>query len=303
MKAIFDTRSDTRYDDEIVERYHFPNRYLSEARKALNDWIVYREPRRGGGRMAYVAVARVTRITPDPSRSNYSYAIMRDYLPFDVQVPLRGPTRYYEMRLANLERPNQIGAALQGRSIRVISDQEFGSIARAGLPESIDSATRDPTEMGYSQADTEVRDFVHAPSEEQERRIDQMLINRPFRDAAFRKSVVQAYEGRCAVTGLRIINGGGRVEVQAAHILPVAEGGPDIIQNGIALSSTCHWLFDRHLICLTDSYRLLVSHNNVPEQLRNLFRTQGNHIHLPKNERLWPKREYMARHRERFGAS
>ena len=71
----------------------------------------------------------------------------------------------------------------------------------------------------------------------------------------------------------------------------------------LALSSTCHWLFDRHLICLTDSYRLLVAHNNVPEELQNLFTTQGDHIQLPKNERLWPKREYMARHRERFGAN
>ena len=104
MKAIFDTRSDTAYDDEIAERYHFPNRYLPEAGKALNDWIVYREPRRSGGRMAYVAVARVTQIAPDPSRENHSYAIVRDFLQFDVPVPLRGPTRYYETRLENLER-------------------------------------------------------------------------------------------------------------------------------------------------------------------------------------------------------
>ena len=107
MKAIFDTRSDTSYDDEIIERYHFPNRYLPEAHKALSDWIVYREPRRGGGRMAYVAVARVTQITPDLSRENYSYALIRDFLPFDVPVPLRGPTRYYETRLENLERPSR----------------------------------------------------------------------------------------------------------------------------------------------------------------------------------------------------
>jgi putative restriction endonuclease len=32
----------------------------------------------------------------------------------------------------------------------------------------------------------------------------------------------------------------------------VAEGGPDVVQNGIALSATAHWLFDRHLIALTD---------------------------------------------------
>ena len=47
MKAIsFDTRHDTAYDDDLVRRYHFPNRYLSDTRKYVGDWIVYREPQR-----------------------------------------------------------------------------------------------------------------------------------------------------------------------------------------------------------------------------------------------------------------
>lgn len=46
MKTIFDTRPDTAYDDDLVRRYHFPNRYLSDAWKYVGDWIVYREPRR-----------------------------------------------------------------------------------------------------------------------------------------------------------------------------------------------------------------------------------------------------------------
>ena len=128
----------------------------------------------------------------------------------------------------------------------------------------------------------------------------QMLINRPLRDAAFRTSVVKAYDERCAVTRLRIVNGGGRAEVQAAHIWPVADGGPDVVQNGIALSATCHWLFDRHLISLTDSYGRLVSHNRVPAELRNLFEKQVDRIHLPADERLWPRPEFVTRHRDRF---
>ena len=80
-----------------------------------------------------------------------------------------------------------------------------------------------------------------------------------------------AYDNICAVTKLRIVNGGGKAEVQAAHIWPVAAGGPDVVQNGIALSGTAHWLFDRHLISLTDDYRLLVSHNKVPKELQGLF--------------------------------
>ena len=50
MKAVFDTRPDTGYDDDIVRRYHFPNRYLPAAEQCVGDWIVYRETRRGSGR-------------------------------------------------------------------------------------------------------------------------------------------------------------------------------------------------------------------------------------------------------------
>jgi putative restriction endonuclease len=128
-------------------------------------------------------------------------------------------------------------------------------------------------------------------------------VNRKIRDANFRRHVCEAYDDRCAVTGLRIINGGGRSEVQAAHIWGVGEGGPDVVQNGIALSGTIHWLFDRHLISLTDEYRLLVSHNKVPSELRVLFERQLDRIHLPKDKRLWPHPTYIERHRERFMAA
>ena len=72
MKAIFDTRAESGYDDDIVRRYRFPNRYLAIAQQAVDDWIVYREPRRAGGRSGYVAVARLLRIEPDPELPGHS---------------------------------------------------------------------------------------------------------------------------------------------------------------------------------------------------------------------------------------
>ena len=112
-----------------------PNRYLSEARKTLGDWIVYREPQRGGGRRGYVAVARVTHIESDPSDSGSSYARLADFLPFDAVVPLRRGEAFYERRLGAVADPALIGAALRGKSIRTISDAEFGAITCAGLHE------------------------------------------------------------------------------------------------------------------------------------------------------------------------
>ncbi len=85
------------------------------------------------------------------------------------------------------------------------------------------------------------------------------LVSKPKRETWFRDAVLQAYDARCAVTGWKLINGGGRAEVEAAHIKPVERGAPDGIQNGIALSGTAHWMFDRGLIGFSDALDILVS--------------------------------------------
>lgn len=82
--------------------------------------------------------------------------------------------------------------------------------------------------------------------------------------------------------------------------MPVAIGGPDVVQNGIALSATVHWLFDRHLISVDEDYRLIVSHNRVPSELRNLFRPEREGLHLPQDRRLWPGQSFLTHHREAF---
>jgi len=133
-----------------------------------------------------------------------------------------------------------------------------------------------------------------------DRQVEQILLNRKIREATFRLEVCRAYNDTCAVTGLRIINGGGRAEVQAAHIKPVAVGGPDVVQNGIALSATVHWLFDRHLISIDENYKLLVAHNRVPSELRNLFRPESQGLSWPKDPKLRPHPAFLAHHREAF---
>lgn len=303
MKAIFDTRPGTDYDDDISRRYHFPDRYLAQAKSAVGDWIAYREPRRAGGRSGYVAVARLAAVSRDPRLPQHSYAHLEDYLPFDAVVPLRRPEGgHYEMALDAVRSPSLIGSSLQGRSIRTISDQEFGAIARAGLRETLSPQEAVRLGLGADMADPETAELLRLPKEKQERRIVSMLVNRRIRDAAFRRAVCDAYDNTCAVTGLRIVNGGGRSETQAAHIWPVAAGGLDVVQNGIALSSTIHWLFDRHLISLTPELGLLISHNKVPAELRSLFPRQEERIRLPSDRRLWPHPDYVRRHQEAFGS-
>lgn len=111
MKGIFDTRAGSGYDDEIVSRYHFPNRYLPAAQQCVGDWIVYREPRRNRGRSGYVAVARLARIQPDAQRVGHSYAFVEDFLPFDMTVPLDRGGDYYEGILRAVGDRTRLGAA------------------------------------------------------------------------------------------------------------------------------------------------------------------------------------------------
>jgi putative restriction endonuclease len=300
MKAVFDARPGSGYDDEIQTRYHFPDRYLNEACKAVGDWIAYRAPRRGGGRIGYFAAARVAGIDPDPRRPGHSYAWMENFLPFDEIVPLERSTGFYERQLNFVARRSLIGRTLQGRSLRTISEIEFGDIVRHGLGETLDPANAVRLELDSAHTDPETLALLNASKEEQERLIVQILMNRKIRDASFRRQVCQAYDNTCAITGLRMVNGGGKAEAQAAHIWSVAAGGPDVVQNGLALSATVHWLFDRHLISLGDDYGLLVSHNRVPGELRSLFDRQLQRIRLPKNRALWPRPQYIQRHRAAF---
>jgi putative restriction endonuclease len=141
------------------------------------------------------------------------------------------------------------------------------------------------------------------PAGERNWLIETVLSNRIVRDASFSGAVYDAYDNRCAVTRLRIMDAKGNSEVHAAHIWAVAAGGPDVVQNGIALSATVHWLFDRHLISLTDDHRLLVAEGWIPSEFRALFERFGEKINLPGDTKNWPHPSYLAKHRALFFAT
>ncbi|NKQ73439.1 HNH endonuclease [Rhizobium sp. UPM1132] len=302
MKGIFDTKRDSGYDDEIAFRYHFPKPYRRIAETLVGERIIHREPQRNRGRRAFVATAKVVRVRDASSRPGYAYAVMSEYREFDEPVPFVRNGRYWETSLRSISNPKLVGLFVRGKSIRTVPEADFAAIVRAGLSETLMPNNAIRLELDPKHVDGPRQELLDLPLEEQERRIEQILMNRKIREASFRRKVCDAYDSRCAITGLRIVNHDGKSEAQAAHIWSVADGGPDIVQNGIALSATVHWLFDRHLISLTDDYRILVSHNKVPGELRTLFAKQMDRIHLPEDARLWPHPAYVARHRERFGS-
>lgn len=309
-KAIFTTKIDPTYDDIPEVRYHFPRTYLNQAEQSVGDWIIYYEPRRpsadltkSGGRQAYFATARVDRIVPDWKRPDHFYAEVSQFLEFARPVPFRENGHYYETALRKADGSTNKGAF--GRAIRILRDSEYDLIWRTGFSQLIDidppadhlerPAENYPPLVAEEQAPFNSEKIQFS----QERRIVERLVSRPFRDRAFAVAVKEAYEDTCAVTGLKMINGGGRSEAQAAHIRPVADKGPDSIRNGIALSSTIHWMFDRGLISIDDNFRVLVAEKLVPEPIARLL-PDDRQLRLPSRRDLWPHPTFLAYHRTTF---
>ena len=301
MKAIFDTRPDTHYKDAITSLYHFPARYLMVANQTIGDWIIFRQTQRGSGKPAYISTAMVQSVVADPDDSTHYFARISSYVQFYQSVPFRKQDdSYWEDSLRGVT-PDKAGAAIQGKSIRPIPDQNYIEIVYKGLAEMLQQAFVDRLELNtalnplYDPDKTpELQDALT-----RERIVQSLTSNRIVRDAAFRGLVLDAYENTCAVTGLCIINGQGKVETNAAHIKPVADDGPDIVRNGLALSATCHWAFDRHLLSLTDDGEL-ISSRELPRRFRRLLPADGERIYFPTNEALRPSPTFLAHHRTVF---
>lgn len=247
--GVFMHKDGSIYDDIPEVRYQFPKIYLSRAKQMVGDWVVYREPVKIPQSKGFFAVAKVQDIVSDPDVTDRYRAIIEagSYLPFSPTVPHKVDGEPVERDLANAQ-----------AAVRPLSNSDFARIIAFGLPDE-DFLPR----SGDPESIDRVRD-IQTPFEV-ERSVVQTLVSKPFRDRAFRRAVMEAYDGRCAVTGWKLVNGGGRLEAQAAHIRPVEHNGPDSIRNGLALSGTAHWMFDRGLIGFSDNHEILV-HRKVNDR-------------------------------------
>ncbi|MEM9630380.1 MAG: HNH endonuclease [Pseudomonadota bacterium] len=297
MKAVFDTKPTSVYDDDQTEHYQFPRRYLNTVTQCIGDWVVLRRPRADGGNLAYFAVAKIGAVEPDQNDAAMSYARYADFMPFDNPVPWYANDRYAEEALRNIPRA-EVGVYLRGRSVRPISGDDFLDLVVSGLARTLSEGGL-PSYL-LDGAGSILEALAGELPEERERRVQQVLTSRPVRDANFRTLVCDAYDNRCAVTGLRMFDHKGNPEVQGAHIWGVAQGGPDVIQNGIALTATVHWLFDRHLISLSDDYKILVAESRIPSAFWGFFGGLRRQLLLPKREADRPHSGYIGKRRELF---
>ena len=291
--GVFIHRSDSIYDDSLAERYQFPSQYLTRVQECINGWIVYYEPTKVLNARGYYAVAKVQEVIPDPRAPNMYIAVIEagSYLPFVNPVPFKGPDGIIERGVLNES------GAISGRAhsaVRPLSAVDFNRIFDIGMAESTAELPRVDPVLERS----ELRDEQIPFGYEEERNRANYLSSRIVRDRVFRQVVLRAYDAACAMTGLKLINGGGRAEAEAAHIRPVAANGPDIVSNGLALSGTVHWMFDRGLISVAENDDILLSrYLNDPDGVRHLLNKTGR-IWRPERVSDQPHPQFLAWHRE-----
>jgi putative restriction endonuclease len=81
----------------------------------------------------------------------------------------------------------------------------------------------------------------------------------------------------------------------------VEKHGPDIVNNGLALSGTAHWMFDRGLISLSDQLEILVSRKvNDIESVLSVINKDGR-AHLPLRHADRPHPHFLQWHRHHHG--
>lgn len=274
--GVIVTRRHPGYKDVPGVRYHYPKKIYQRALESLvGSLVLTYEPRRGGtsasssggGRSVFTGSAFIKELREDPDSIGHGFAELRYTIDFNTPVPIA--------------HTSISGKALQS-AVLPIPYEEAERIVRLGL--SVERSIEGLAD-------------IEALQDLQVRPIEQIIQNVRVRDASFRYRVVETvYQGRCALTGVRMTNGNGRAEADAAHVRPVAHDGPDTVRNGIALMKSLHWAFDRGLLSLSDEGRILTVERGLDESVCRLLRPDGFAL-LPTSLNDRPHPSFLQWHR------
>ena len=265
--------------------------------------IIY-EPRSGGrGRMSYVGWAALRGIpVRSPRLTENGQPLWEVHYVDRVQgLPNPVPRDYLGEPLERWLRdlpPQNRNVVSSGASVRWLEEEEGRLILELGHAGQLGIAS----EYSIEPADGET-----LVAERTRKVIDAVV-----RDARFRRQVMSAYQFRCAVTGLTVGSlpeGRATRLLDAAHIRPVGDQGPDSVTNGLSMTPTVHRLFDEGLVTvrwqeaelqLLRSPVLELEMIESPEQGTKIRLETGMRLMLPGDRSSWPSPEQVRYHQRQI---
>lgn len=127
------------------------------------------------------------------------------------------------------------------------------------------------------------------------------------RDARFAVQVISGYHFTCALTGYRLNSDSGFNLLEAAHIQAHSKRGPDVPENGLALTPTAHEMLDAFLWTVSDDFKVIVPEKRFKESVSlggehfKLGDRHGRKLCFHGQSHLRPAREYLKWHRAQAG--
>lgn len=114
--------------------------------------------------------------------------------------------------------------------------------------------------------------------------------------AEFRRALIEAYDGRCAITGCDVLD-----VLEAAHIHPYRGTATNKPSNGLLLRADLHTLFDLGLVAIDPhTWRIRVATDLYGSAYAEL---EGNVIAAPELVSAQPSREALTWHWEHLRSS
>jgi putative restriction endonuclease len=118
----------------------------------------------------------------------------------------------------------------------------------------------------------------------------------------FRGLVLTNFDNKCCMTGIKIPE-----LIVASHITPWSKDDKNRLnpQNGLALNYLHDKAFDKHLITLTEDYKIKISpkfyqHKEIDSIKQNFINYDGKDMIAPK--KFYPDIKFLRIHNDRFSA-
>jgi len=137
--------------------------------------------------------------------------------------------------------------------------------------------------------------FATAPGTPVERYGVPQIVRPRLGQGAFRLTVTDAYERRCAVSGEKTLP-----ILDAAHIRSFSEGGEHDPANGLLLRTDIHRLFDLGYVTVSEDHRFEVSQRLKADfdNGRHYYELHGSPVRGPKRGYAPPAANVLSWHRE-----
>jgi putative restriction endonuclease len=118
------------------------------------------------------------------------------------------------------------------------------------------------------------------------------------RDPNFRREVLNAYNGKCAICGFDARLNDELFALEAAHIKWKQFNGPCSVDNGLALCSIHHKALDKGVISFDSNLKLKVSNSLTGSSIvdKFIFEFEGNPLNIRRVNSIFPKEEFIEWH-------